>query len=93
MSQSANLVERRQFDRRTVNLPGQLITGSQANDCVVFDISAGGAVVAAQAEAEPQQAVRLKLTERGEFSGTVAWRRADRIGIKFDFLDESRVGF
>ena len=85
--------ERRQHERRSVHLPGRLITDDRTNDCVVFDISAGGAVVQTPASASPAQTVRLKLTEKGEFSGTVVWQREDRIGIKFDHLDEDRLDF
>ena len=85
--------DRRRHERRSVHLPGRLTAGDQTGDCVVFDISAGGAVVQCSAPASPSQAVRLKLTEKGEFSGTVVWQRADRIGIKFDHLDEDRLGF
>ena len=86
-------IERRQYERRSVHLPGRLTTGDRTDDCVVFDISAGGAVVQSPTAAAPAQSVRLKLTEKGEFSGTVVWQRDDRIGIKFDHLDEDRLDF
>ena len=53
--------ERRRHERRSVQLPGQLIIGDQSDDCVVFDISAGGAVVTSQVGPTPDQSVRLKL--------------------------------
>lgn len=84
--------ERRRHERRPVELPGQLIIGDQSDKCVVFDISAGGAVVTSPVGPAPDQSVRLKLTEKGEFSGTVVWCREDRIGIRFDYLDDHRLG-
>lgn len=85
--------ERREHERRSVHLPGQLIMNDHTDECIVFDISAGGAVVTSPSAASPDQPVRLKLTEKGEFSGIVVWQRDDRIGIKFDHLDENRLDF
>ena len=65
----------------------------RTDDCIVFDISAGGAVVTSSSLASPDQSVRLKLTEKGEFRGIVVWQRDDRIGIKFDHLDMNRLDF
>ncbi len=86
-------MERREHERRSVHLPGRLIMSDHTDECIVFDISAGGAVVTSSSVASPDQPVRLKLTEKGELSGTVVWQRDDRIGIKFDHLDESRLDF
>lgn len=75
--------ERRQSERRTVNLPGKIIADGQESDCSVYDISPEGALVSACEGVALNQAIRLKVTANGEFLGLVVWRKDGRMGLKF----------
>lgn len=81
--------ERRQEARKSVNLPGKLMFKGGEADCVVHDISPGGAHVAALGKVPENLPLRLKVTRSGEFLGVVAWRRDDRLGLRFvQFLED-----
>lgn len=81
--------DRRQEERKSVSLPGKLLFKGGEADCVVFDISPGGALVSTAAEVPDNLPLRLKVTQSGEFLGMTAWRKGDRIGLRFvQFLED-----
>ena len=81
--------DRRQEERKSVSLPGKLLFKGGEADCVVFDISPGGALVSTTAEVPDKLPLRLKVTQSGEFLGMAAWRKDDRIGLRFvQFLED-----
>ena len=81
--------DRRQEERKTVSLPGKLLFKGGEVDCTVYDMSPGGAHVAASSAVPANLPMRLKVTEHGEFLGMVAWRKDDRLGLRFiQFLED-----
>ena len=81
--------DRRQEERKAVSLPGKLLFKGGEADCVVFDISPGGAHVSAAGKVPDNLPLRLKVTQSGEFLGMIAWRKDDRLGLRFvQFLED-----
>ena len=65
-----------------------MFKGGEA-DCIVYDISPGGAHVATASAVPESLPLRLKVTQSGEFLGLVAWRKGDRLGLRFvQFLED-----
>ncbi len=81
--------DRRQEARKSVSLPGTLLFKGGQADCTVYDISPGGALVSASDAVPDGLPLRLKVTQSGEFLGMIAWRKEDRIGLRFvQFLED-----
>lgn len=77
-------MEDRRHLRRAVLWHGKLRAKDQTPiDCLVFDISGGGAKVRAERLPPVQSEVDLIIDRIGVFPAKVAWQRGDRIGIKF----------
>ena len=83
--------DRRQSERKPVNLPGKLLLGAAEEPCTVHDISPQGAHVTSACEAPIGHQVRLKVTANGEFVGVIAWRREGRIGLRFVQFEDDRL--
>jgi hypothetical protein len=82
---SVLLMERRQASRVTVNRPGKLLLGERDVDCVVNDVSEGGAglTVTIQSGHLPREFV-LKLDEDAPArSCQIVWAEGDRLGVIF----------
>ena len=75
--------DRRQSERRAVDLPGKILFDGGERDCAVYDISPEGALASAVEGIAVDHAVRLKVTENGEFLGLVVWLKDGRMGLKF----------
>lgn len=80
--------ERRKKLRRLVDTSAKLYTSVDAPvwDCVVMDISAGGARIALDVADEIPDRFTLLLTSRGGASHRcrVAWRAGCQMGVKFE---------
>jgi len=75
--------ERRQIERKPVELPGKLIFDNRVADCVVYDISPKGANVSAPEDIDIGHDVRLRVTRHGEFVGKIVWRNDGNLGLSF----------
>ena len=80
--------DRRQTERKPVNLPGTLLVDGVESSCTVHDISPQGAHLTCDSDVPIDHQARLKVTANGEFVGVVAWRREGRIGLRFVQFEE-----
>jgi len=77
--------EARAEPRRPVQIPGKVeLAEGGIQDCLILDLSPGGALIELDRAAAVGETIKLRLTENGEFSGTVRWRGTVRMGVKFD---------
>ncbi len=77
--------EARAEPRRPVRIAGRVeLERGETQDCLIIDLSPGGALIQVERAAAVGETVKLRLTENGEFAGTVRWRGARRMGVKFD---------
>lgn len=79
----ARPVEAREDRRRQILWSGMLQTARGPFQCVVVDISRGGARVAHAPAVGIGQAVTLLVTGLGMFRGTVIWCETGNLGIEF----------
>ncbi len=63
---------------------GTIIARGRRELCLVKNISAGGALIRAYCELEPEIAVDIELKERQPLAGRVGWVRGSDAGITFD---------
>jgi hypothetical protein len=79
--------DRRASSRRQVNMPARWSTGEQGplHDCMVLDISAGGARLMVDAPLELPEHFTIELTSRKKARRRcrVVWRAGHLIGIMF----------
>ena len=73
----------REDRRRQLLWSGILQTARGPVQCIVVDISRGGARITAGAAVKVGQAVTLLVTGMGMFRGTVVWAEPGTIGVKF----------
>ena len=86
--------ERRRFRRTSVSLASTLETAHGTMQCVVLDLSLGGAGIRLHEQLEPLEQVTLVLAKFGRFRGHVVWRNATNAGIQFsDPPDEIMLRF
>ncbi len=62
--------------------PGKLLVGDQIVDCVVLNISIGGAGIRVTGPVGTASTVRLRIERIGEFAGRVVWRKGTGMGIQ-----------
>ena len=82
--------ERRRFKRNTTVLTGTLFCRDEILDCVVMNISANGAKIKLKQAPANGEAVTLLVNRYGVFTGTIAWRADESVGLQFD-EDPKRV--
>lgn len=75
--------ERRRHVRMPVHWTGALAGESDALDCVVLDISPGGARVQSADPLPVVTEVRLSLAHGGDYQGAVVWRQGSFMGLRF----------
>jgi hypothetical protein len=75
--------DRRRHRRADVRWSAQLDTADGFYDCVVRNLSWGGAKLALIAGLVPGQAVRLAIARGGTLRAAVVWIRYGAIGIRF----------
>jgi len=69
--------------RRQLLWSGVLQTSRGPVQCLVLDISSGGARLSVGAVVAPGEAVTLMVAGKGMFRGTIAWAEPGVIGIAF----------
>src|SRR5437016_11978073 len=79
------LRDARRHHRQRMFLPGKLVFPGHALDCLIADLSLGGARVrGAKGKALPVKLWLIHLKERFAYEVRVAWRRADgSVGLQF----------
>jgi hypothetical protein len=83
--------ERRLYTRCSVLLSGSVRLGSRTINCIVLNISLGGAMIRLLNKAEFEAAstpmrfdpIVLRIDRFGEFPGEITWRNKEHQGIKF----------
>ncbi len=85
-------MENRRFDRRKTLLTAKISTDGGIDDCVVHDLSIGGAEIRTIAPLQVSQRVTLVMPRIGEIPARVAWTSETLIGIQFlERLDEEAL--
>jgi len=80
------LTERRTANRRRALEAAKLGSAfDKPGDCTVTDLSDSGANVLVKVDVNyiPKKVLLILLRKRVAYTATVAWRKADRIGLKF----------
>jgi len=75
--------ERRRNTRKRVLLGAVLDTGGRSFECVVVNLSLGGARIHSSEPFLPGQKVTLELQRFGSFEATVIWQRERSCGLRF----------
>lgn len=88
MTEAQDFVEQRQFERYPLMLESTVAVGQEVIDCVIFNISAGGAKLRLMgAEVHPENdeivTIVLQIPGFGDFEGKVIWTDDEYIGIQF----------
>ena len=82
---SSDAVEARSEPRRPVRIAGHVeMERGEVQDCLILDLSPSGALIQLDRAAAVGETIKLRLTENGEFAGTVRWRGEQSMGVKFD---------
>ncbi len=82
-SSEPQTMENRKFERRKTLLSAKVSTLDSIDDCVVHDLSAGGAEIRTIAAFQLSQKVTLDMPRLGPVQGRVAWIRDQLVGIQF----------
>lgn len=84
-------MENRRSDRRKTLLSAKILSSGGIDDCVVHDLSIGGAEIRTIAALQASQKVTLEMPRIGEIPARVAWTSENLIGIQFleDLEDEA----
>ncbi len=88
MNPPRNIAEKRQFERLPLMLEAEVSHAERIIECVIFNVSAGGAKVrlkraANDAKKSPIKRVLLHVPPFGEFEGDIAWTDDEYMGIEF----------
>lgn len=78
--------ERRRYKRTHVLMAGDLVSGQRATSGFVLDISANGAQIQFLDPLVPDSEITLRLAETVNLGVEVAWRRHNRLGLRFQDL-------
>ena len=88
MTEAPDIVEKRQFERYPLMLESTVLVGQAVLDCVIFNISAGGAKIRLKgSEIRPKndqiESIVLHIPGFGEFEGRIVWTDDEYVGIQF----------
>ena len=75
--------ERRAFERKNVFRKARLVLPEGAINCVVYDLSMGGARVRLVAQLQKQQRLRLDIEKLSPLNAEVVWLGIGMVGIRF----------
>jgi PilZ domain len=75
--------DRRAFERRNVFWKARLVLPECAINCVVYDLSMGGARVRLVAQLQKQQRLRLDIEKLSPLNAEVVWLGIGMVGIRF----------
>ena len=85
------MADNRRQTRHTVALPAKLIVDGTPNDCMLLNLSLGGALVTANTKYAMGRRVQISfyvssMAEAIEVGATVRWSNTDGVGVQFDGL-------
>jgi Tfp pilus assembly protein PilZ len=85
------VADNRSQTRHTVALPAKLIVDGTPNDCMLLNLSLGGALVTANTKYSMGRRVQISfhvptMPEAIEVGATVRWSNVDGVGVQFDGL-------
>jgi Tfp pilus assembly protein PilZ len=85
------VADNRRQTRHEVSIPTKLVVNGTSNDCMMLNLSLGGAQIAANAKYAMGQRVQIAfhvptMGDAIEVGGTVRWSNPDGVGIQFDGL-------
>ncbi len=75
--------DRRAFERKNVFWKARLVLPEGAINCVVYDLSMGGARVRLVAQLQKQQRLRLDIEKLSPLNAEVVWLGIGMVGIRF----------
>ncbi|PCI61627.1 MAG: hypothetical protein COB37_08045 [Kordiimonadales bacterium] len=75
--------DHRNFRRRSVLWPAQLLIGQHSFTCQIWNLSLGGARVRIDLPFQEGTSLRLVIADRGEIPSVVAWSVEGSMGLKF----------
>jgi hypothetical protein len=76
--------ERRRSLRHIVLWSGRIASRDQETDCVVLNVSLGGAKVVVKEYFAALAPVVLRIDRFGDFASTVIWQHGGELGLRFD---------
>lgn len=79
----ASPAERRQHKRKPVLWAARVESHEGTCDCIILDLSLGGAKVRAGAKVAANQVVTLVIDRFGALRAEVVWSRSSRLGLRF----------
>ena len=84
MGPADTTVYQREHDRTGVALAARVSSSSPTVDCMVLNITLGGAKLRIDEPLSAGQELVLGIESFGQFPGRVRWRSGDELGMKFD---------
>lgn len=75
--------DRRAFERKNVFWKARLVLPEGAINCVVYDLSMGGARVRLVAQLQKEQRVRLDIDKLSPLNAEIVWLGIGMVGIRF----------
>ncbi len=78
--------DRRRFKRAHVLMSGHLVSAKRAMEGIVLDLSANGAQIQFPEDVATDSNMTLRLAGAVDLSVEVAWRRGNRLGLRFQEL-------
>ncbi|MGH7014066.1 MAG: PilZ domain-containing protein [Stellaceae bacterium] len=81
--EAREMEDRRAYERRNVFWKARMVLPEGAINCVVYDLSMGGARVRLVAQLQKQQRVRLDIEKLSPLNAEVVWLGIGMIGIRF----------
>jgi hypothetical protein len=78
-----NWDEKRRHKRKPVIFKGRLETDNGLDECIILDLSLGGAKLRTALQARAREPVTLVIERFGRLNAEVAWCRSGQIGLRF----------
>ena len=79
----ASPADRRQHKRKPVLWAARIETLDGPSECIILDLSLGGAKVRSPAPVKAKETVTLVIDRFGALNAEVMWARSGRMGLRF----------
>ncbi|HZT51090.1 MAG TPA: PilZ domain-containing protein [Stellaceae bacterium] len=79
----ASPADRRQHKRKPVLWAARIETQDGPSDCIILDLSLGGAKLRSAAEVAAQDMITLVIDRFGALNAEVMWARSGKMGVRF----------
>ena len=83
---------RRQYERTSAMLSGTLFHDDRVDDCVIFNLSLGGAMVRFSENLADGAAVTLSVSRAGALRAEAVWQTGKTLGLRFFDAPEQVAG-